>query len=159
MLYEFGDFNPQEQVRIGLGPRQRRGFALGSGRRFPGASNREPMRSARGAKPFARLVNVVSDHARRKRPGEVTASLGGLWAKLGKVTENATAIITGATGAEPATSEERAFLRHTGLPDPCEPARCSATRWKRNSPWDWRLQRCRISRGALFPPTIRPAES
>ncbi|MGK3945732.1 hypothetical protein ABK046_46235, partial [Streptomyces caeruleatus] len=70
---------------------------------------------ARGAKPFARLTHVVADHARRSTPGNITAVLDGLWAKLGAKAD--APILTSATGAAQATDEERAFLKkHAGAP-------------------------------------------
>ena len=64
----------------------------------------------RGAKPYARLTKVVADLAQRKQPGAVTKSLEALWPQLGVLTDRGN-LITGATGVEPVTSEERAFLR------------------------------------------------
>jgi 3-oxoacyl-[acyl-carrier-protein] synthase II len=65
---------------------------------------------ARGAKPLARLTRVLSERSRRPA-GAVTTALGRMWTSL--VPPSAvgrTAVISGATGAEPATSEERAWL-------------------------------------------------
>jgi len=65
---------------------------------------------ARAATPFARLTAVLSGHAKR-RPGATTAMLDGLWGRIAPRLEAAgLAIISGATGVEPATAEERAFL-------------------------------------------------
>jgi 3-oxoacyl-[acyl-carrier-protein] synthase II len=65
---------------------------------------------ARAATPFARLSAVLSGHARRA-PGAITAMLEGLWERIDARLETAgLAIISGATGTEPATAEERAFL-------------------------------------------------
>src|ERR1700681_3950176 len=65
---------------------------------------------ARAATPFARLSAVLSGHAKR-RPGAITAMLDGLWGPIAPRLEAAgLGIISGATGAEPATAEERAFL-------------------------------------------------
>ena len=106
---------------------------------------------ARGAKPYARLTNVVADLARRKHPGEVTASLQTLWSKLGKLEDNG-AIITGATGAEPVTSEEHAFLRA----HPDFAVRATGTMFghtmETQFPLGLALAALSISRGALFPP-------
>jgi 3-oxoacyl-[acyl-carrier-protein] synthase II len=69
--------------------------------------------SARGATPFARLSDVVSGHARRApgEPGAITAMLDGLWERIApRLEANGLAIISGASGAEPATAGERAFL-------------------------------------------------
>ncbi len=51
----------------------------------------------RGARPFARLVNVVSSHSSRSAPGDVERTLGGLWASL-RGTENATRGLHGGDG-------------------------------------------------------------
>src|SRR6266699_6128740 len=108
VLYEFGDFNLTGKYapvwqRDGKG-----GFALGSAGAFLVIESKAHAQ-ARGAKPYARLTNVVADLAYRKHPGEVTISLQELWSKLGRI-EGKGAIITGATGAEPVTSAERVFL-------------------------------------------------
>ena len=66
--------------------------------------------TVRQATPLARISRVVSDRCRR-REGETRASLASLWKRLGKLTVGSRiGIISGATGAEPATSEERAWL-------------------------------------------------
>src|SRR6266853_4859332 len=111
MLYECGGFNLKKDF-ASVWSRNGGGFALGSGGVFLVLESR-PHAERRDAKPFARLVNVVSSYASRSAPGEVESVLGGLWASLG-VTENATAIYTAATGAAVATGEEAAFLSAHG---------------------------------------------
>jgi 3-oxoacyl-[acyl-carrier-protein] synthase II len=65
---------------------------------------------ARAATPFARLSAVLSGHAKRA-PGAITAMLDELWGHIApRLEAGGLAIISGATGAEPATAEERAFL-------------------------------------------------
>ncbi|HXW24894.1 MAG TPA: beta-ketoacyl-ACP synthase [Xanthobacteraceae bacterium] len=65
---------------------------------------------ARGAKPLARLTAALSDRSHRE-PGAVTASLRRLWEKIAPALEEGRyAVFSGASGAEPATAEERAFL-------------------------------------------------
>src|ERR1700680_946178 len=108
VLYEFGDFNLRNKFAPVWARGEHGGFALGSGGAFLVIESKAHA-EARGANPYARLSNVVADLAHRKHPGEVTATLGKLWSKLGKL-EDKGAIITGATGAEPVTSEERTFL-------------------------------------------------
>jgi len=125
-------------------------FALGSGGAFLVIESKAHAQ-ARGAKPFARLTNVVADMARRNRPGEITSTLEKLWSKLGKL-EGKGAIITGATGAEPATSEERAFLdRH-----PDFAVRATGTMFghtmETQFPLGLALAALSLSRGAMFPP-------
>jgi 3-oxoacyl-[acyl-carrier-protein] synthase II len=150
VLYEFGDFNLKDEFAPVWARRQHPGFALGSGGAFLVVESRAHA-EARGAKPYARLTNVVADRARRKHPGEVTATLERLWSKLGKLGGGG-AIITGATGVEPVTSEERTFLgEHSGFA-----VRATATMFghtmETQFPLGLALAALSISRGALFPP-------
>ena len=150
VLYEYGDFNLRDKF-VPVWARQKNpGFALGSAGAFLVIESKAHAQ-ARGAKPYARLTNVVSDLARRKHPGEVTISLQELWAKLGRL-EGKGAIITGATGAEPVTSEERAFLaEHRDFA-----VRATGTMFghtmETQFPLGLAIAALSISRGALFPP-------
>jgi 3-oxoacyl-[acyl-carrier-protein] synthase II len=64
----------------------------------------------RSARPLARLAAVVADQSRR-RPGDVTATLGRLWSAVAdRLATDRYAVISGASGYEPSTGEERAFL-------------------------------------------------
>src|ERR1700722_4996264 len=108
VLYEFGDFNLKHKFAPVWARQENAGFALGSAGAFLVVESKAHA-IARGAKPFARLTNVVADRSQRKQAGAVKVTLDNLWSKLGKL-EGDGAIITGATGAEPATSEERSFL-------------------------------------------------
>ena len=150
LLYEFADFNLKNKFETVWAREQASGFALGSGGAFLVIESKAHAQ-ARGAKPFARLTNVVADHARRKQPGQVTATLETLWSKLGAIKDDA-AIITGATGAEPVTSEERHFLHeHPGIA-----VRSTGTLFghtlETQFPLGLGLAALAISRGALFPP-------
>jgi 3-oxoacyl-[acyl-carrier-protein] synthase II len=82
MLYEFGDFNLKDKFAPVWARGNNSGLALGSGGAFLVIESRAHA-EARGAKPYARLANVVADRAHRKQPGEVTATLQALWSKLG----------------------------------------------------------------------------
>jgi 3-oxoacyl-[acyl-carrier-protein] synthase II len=150
VLYEFGNFNLTDKFTPVWARRESSGFALGSGGAFLVIESRAHA-EARGAKPYARLTNVVADMARRKQPGEVKATLERLWSKVGKL-ENNGAIITGATGAEPATSEERAFLSE----HPDFAVRASGTTFghtmETQFPLGLALAALSISRGKLFLP-------
>lgn len=84
------------------------GFSPGSVGAFLVVESREHA-EARGRTPYARVRDVVTDRCRRK-PGETSATLAGLFAKLG-VEPGALAVLSGASGVEPATSEELKFLR------------------------------------------------
>jgi 3-oxoacyl-[acyl-carrier-protein] synthase II len=110
MLYEFADlalkdkYAPVWQRGSGNG-----GFAMASLGAFLVIEAREHAEK-RGAKALGRLTSVVSDRASRK-PGTITQALARLWDSLKNgVDASHTAILSGATGANPATAEERAFL-------------------------------------------------
>jgi 3-oxoacyl-[acyl-carrier-protein] synthase II len=65
---------------------------------------------ARGAKPLARLSAVLSERSSRPA-GAITAALTRMWQSLApRLALGRIAVISGATGAEPATAEERAWL-------------------------------------------------
>lgn len=109
MLYEFAKHALKDQFTPVWERSQKAGFALGSLGAFLVLEARDHA-EARGAKPLARLTAVVSDRASRK-PGTITDSLAGLWDKVkDKVKSGTAAVLSGATGAEPATAEERDFL-------------------------------------------------
>jgi 3-oxoacyl-[acyl-carrier-protein] synthase II len=107
MLYEFGGF----ALKGGFHPVWDRaaqpGFALGSMGAFLVLEASEHGR-ARGAKPLARLAAVLNARSNRK-PGAVAATLAKLWTTLPAVRPDC-AVISGASGAGPATAEERTFL-------------------------------------------------
>ena len=150
VLYEFGDFNLKNKFAPVWERGGSSGFALGSAGAFLVIESKAHA-EARGAKPYARLTNVVTDRARRQHRGEVMATLETLWSKLGKIGDTG-AIITGATGAEPATSEERAFL--AAYPDFA--VRATGTMFghtmETQFPLGLALAALSLSRGALFPP-------
>jgi 3-oxoacyl-[acyl-carrier-protein] synthase II len=150
VLYEFGDFNLKNKFAPIWERTEQPGFALGSAGAFLVLES-SAHAQARGAKPFARLTTVVGDHALRKEPGQVTKSLEALWSKL-KVSSDKAAVITGATGAEPATSEERLFLKS----HPGQAIRATGTMFghtmEAQFPIGLALAALSISRGALFPP-------
>ncbi len=147
MLYEFGDFNLKNKFK----PVWERdnGFALGSGGVFLVIESKEHAQ-ARGAKPYAKLTNVIADRAKRRTSGNVTTTLDGLWSKIGAIGQNS-AIITGTTGASPVTAEERAFLgKHRDMP-----TRATGTAFGHTVEAQFALgialAALSISRGALFP--------
>jgi 3-oxoacyl-[acyl-carrier-protein] synthase II len=150
MLYEFGGFNLKNKFAPVWARQNNPGFALGSAGAFLVIESKAHAQ-ARGAKPYARLTNVVADLAQRKQPGAVTRSLEALWNKLGVVDGNG-ALITGATGAEPVTSEEKAFLSQ----HPDFAVRATGTMFgqtlEAQFPLGLALAALSISRGALFPP-------
>jgi 3-oxoacyl-[acyl-carrier-protein] synthase II len=150
VLYEFGDYNLKNKYAPVWEREGHSGFALGSVGAFLVIESKAHA-TARGAKPFARLTSAVADHSQRKQPGEVTATLEKLWSQISPP-EGGGAIITGATGAEPATSEERAFLaKH-----PDFVVRATGTRFGHTMETQFALglglAALSVSRGSLFPP-------
>jgi 3-oxoacyl-[acyl-carrier-protein] synthase II len=113
MLYEFGRHNLKDRYAPVWERGEKGGFALGSLGAFLVIEAREHAQ-ARGAKPLARLTAVLSDRSNRQ-PGSVTAALTRLWDKIkDKIKTSHAAVLSGATGAAPATAEERAFLKQHG---------------------------------------------
>jgi 3-oxoacyl-[acyl-carrier-protein] synthase II len=152
ILYEFGDFNLTDKYApVWARDKNTSGFALGSAGVFLVMESREHA-EARGANPYAKLTKVVAGLAQRKQPGAVTKSLEALWPKLGALGEDG-ALITGTTGVEAVTSEEKAFLsQHPGYA-----VRATGTMFghtlETQFPLGLALAALSISRGALFPPS------
>ena len=89
---------------------RRSGMALGSLGAFLVLEARGHA-EARNAKPLARLVRVLSERSARPA-GAVSAALTRMWQTLAPHGARAAmAVISGATGAQPATNEERAWLK------------------------------------------------
>jgi 3-oxoacyl-[acyl-carrier-protein] synthase II len=65
---------------------------------------------ARNARPLARLSAVISERSGRAA-GAVTAALTRMWQSLAPQAPAGMAVISGTTGAQPATNEERAWLK------------------------------------------------
>jgi 3-oxoacyl-[acyl-carrier-protein] synthase II len=85
------------------------GMALGSIGAFLVLEARDHA-TARGAKPLARLASVQSDRTNRKA-GAVTGALARMWKDIApRLVADRFAVISGASGAEPATGEERGWL-------------------------------------------------
>jgi 3-oxoacyl-[acyl-carrier-protein] synthase II len=92
------------------------GMALGSLGAFLVLESRSHA-EARNAKPLARLAAVMSERSSRPA-GAVAATLGRMWQSLApRRASGRIAVISGATGTEPATGEERAWLATlSGMP-------------------------------------------
>jgi 3-oxoacyl-[acyl-carrier-protein] synthase II len=109
MLYEFGGCNLKERFAPVWQRGPKGGFALASMGAFLVLEARAHAQ-ARGATPIARLSAVVSDRANRQADG-IAQSLRGLWQRIApRLRPGQYAVISGASGAEPATAEERTFL-------------------------------------------------
>jgi 3-oxoacyl-[acyl-carrier-protein] synthase II len=86
------------------------GVVLGSAGAFLVLEAAEAARQ-RGARPIARLGSVIADTAAPDDPHAREATLRGLWSQLApQLNRERLAVISGASGAEPATSVERRFL-------------------------------------------------
>jgi len=108
IIYEFANFALKDKYAP-VWERGGKGFAIGSLGAFLVIEEREHAQ-ARGAKPLGRLTAVIADRGRRA-PGTVTATLTRLWDSLkDKINTGNAAVLSGATGADPATAEERVFL-------------------------------------------------
>jgi 3-oxoacyl-[acyl-carrier-protein] synthase II len=113
MLYEFGGFCLKNEFHTIWDRQAAPGFALASLGAFIVLESRDHA-ERRQASPLAKL-SAVTVESKHRRAGSTDAALERMWGNL-ELAEGATAVISGATGAEPATSEERAFLaRHPDL--------------------------------------------
>jgi len=107
---------------------------------------------SRGAKPFARIATVASEHNKRA-PGAVTTALDRMWSGIAsRLDTKRVAVISGATGVASATAEERAFLgKHADLA-----VRASATHLghglEPQFPANIALAAIALQAGKLFPP-------
>lgn len=152
LLYEFGKFN----LKGGFKPVWERtdseaGFALGSLGAFLVIESREHAEK-RGAKPLARLTAVVADRSARK-PGDVTASLSGLWDKIkAKVKSAGGAVLSGASGAAQITAEERTFLEQHGDLAVRAPGSYVGHAMEPTFPMNIALATVALGHGTLFPP-------
>jgi 3-oxoacyl-[acyl-carrier-protein] synthase II len=107
LLYECSQYSLKDRYAPVWKRGPKGGTALGSLGAFVVIESRASAEK-RGAKCFARLTSVLSDRSHRK-PGDVEAALTRMWDKLA-LSGDGTAVISGASGVEPATGEERAFL-------------------------------------------------
>jgi 3-oxoacyl-[acyl-carrier-protein] synthase II len=151
MLYEFGGY-PLKDTFAPVWQREAHpGFALAALGAFlvieSGAHAEK-----RGAKRIARLSNVLSDR-RNRQPGDITAALDKLWARIApQLQPGKAAVFSGASGTAPATAEERAFLeKHKDIA-----VRATGTylghAFEPQFPMNVALAAIAVSRGKLQPP-------
>ncbi len=116
MLYEFGS----ALLRGGYAPvwerSKRGGLVTGSHGAFLVIESRAHAEK-RGAKILARISDVLAERPNRAKQSP-KATLHKMWQRIAaKIDRKHAAVLSGATGAEPATGEERAFLEGLdGLP-------------------------------------------
>jgi 3-oxoacyl-[acyl-carrier-protein] synthase II len=150
LLYAFGDelLTGGYQTVWQRGPKG--GLVVGSLGAFLVIESRAHAEK-RGATVLARLRAVFSERSSRKA-GSIAASLGKMWGHIAAQIGPDAAFFSGASGAEPATGGERAFLgEHADIPvratgsyigHGMEPA----------FPMNVALAALAVSRGSLFPP-------
>jgi 3-oxoacyl-[acyl-carrier-protein] synthase II len=151
LIFEFEGLNLKDRFAPVWERSEHPGFALGSLGAFLVIESRSHAEQ-RGARPMARLASVVSDRCGRE-PGAIAESLRGLWTKLASsLKEEQTAVISGATGVDPATTEERTFLTE----HPSLAARATGTHLghgvEPQFPMNVALASLAVSHGVLFPP-------
>ena len=152
MLYECGSYNLKNEFRPVWERGPKGAFAIASLGAYLVLESRAHAEK-RGATPIARLTTVHSDRSSRREPGAITKTLAGLWDKIAaRVPATGAAIISGACGTEPATSEERAFLaQHSELP-----VRATASLFGHGFEpqvvMNIALAAIAVNRGKLFPP-------
>ncbi len=115
LLYEFARLCLRGTYAPVFAPGRAPGMAAGSVGTFLVLELQEHA-EARGAKPIARLKAVQSSRARREAGGLKRALEALIATAREKTDPAATAILSAASGAEPATSEEAEVLKATGLP-------------------------------------------
>jgi 3-oxoacyl-[acyl-carrier-protein] synthase II len=109
LLYEFGGFVLKNEYRPVWSRSQAPGLVLGSLGAFLVLEERGHA-EARGAEPFAKLAFVLSGRTGRDA-GAVTDALRRMWEPIApRLQSGRYAILSGATGVEPATGEELSFL-------------------------------------------------
>lgn len=151
MLYEFGRCNLKDKFASIWERGPGGGFALASMGAFLVLESRAHA-EARGAKPLARLSSVASDRSRRQ-PGTVAAALKRLWDSVAqRLRPGHYAVLSGASGMEPVTGEERDFLAGQAK----APIRATGTylghAMEPQFPMNIALAATVVSRGKLFPP-------
>ena len=152
MIKEFGGYNLKNAFSPVWQRGPKGGLVLGSLGAFLVLEAR-PHAEARNAAHIATLRSVASERSSRK-PGQVAATLERMWQGIaGRLTAGRHAVISGATGAEPATGEERAFLEQ----HPDTAVRASGTLIGHGDEPQFvmnvALAALSLSRGSLYPPS------
>jgi 3-oxoacyl-[acyl-carrier-protein] synthase II len=152
MLYEFGGYCLEGEFRPVWEREPKGGFALGSLGAFIVVESRTHA-EGRGARPIARLAAATSGYSNRANPGAIANELERLWTRVAPTLRpDGAAVISGASGAAPATAAERQFL---GL-HPELPVRATATLTghgiETQMVMNVALAAMAVNRGKLFPP-------
>lgn len=151
MMYEFGGYNLKDKFAPVWQRQANPGFAMATLGAFLVIESGEHAQ-ARGAKRIARVSAVLSDRSKRN-PGDIVAGLERMWSQIAnRVQPGKAAVISGATGALPATAEERSFLeKHTDVA-----VRASGTYvghgFDTQFPMNVSLAALALSHGKIYPP-------
>ena len=151
LLYEFGGFVLKTAYQPVWSRRSNPGFAPASLGAFLVLEERQHA-EARGAEPIARLSLAVSGRTGRDA-GAVTDALRRMWEPIERRLEAGRyAILSGATGVEPATAEEHSFLAE----HPEAAVRATGSRighgMEAQFPMNIALAALAVRHGILFPP-------
>jgi 3-oxoacyl-[acyl-carrier-protein] synthase II len=152
MLFEFGGYCLEGEFRPVWEREPKGGFALGSLGAFIVVESRAHAQG-RGVKPIARLRAAASGYSNRANPHAIENELARLWTRITPALEpDGAAVISGASGAAPATAAERQFLAtHPELP-----VRATATLighgLETQMVMNVALAAMVVNRGRLFPP-------
>ncbi len=152
MLYEFGGYCLEGEFRPVWEREPKGGFALGSLGAFIVVESRAHAQG-RGVKPIARLSAATSGYSNRANPHAIENELARMWTRVAPaLAADGAAVISGASGAAPATAAERRFLEsHPDLP-----VRGTATLIghgiETQMVMNAALAAMAVNRGKLFPP-------
>jgi 3-oxoacyl-[acyl-carrier-protein] synthase II len=154
MLFECGGFILKGEYKPVWERGSQGGMALASLGAFLVIESRAHA-EARGVKAIARLTTAVSGRSNRK-PGAVSATLRRMWDTIiPRLEVGHCAIISGTTGVEPATGEERAFYAER----PDVPVRATGTLIGHGMEPQFLMNiaiaALAVSRGRLYPPSDR----
>ena len=109
MLYEFGGYALKDKFAAIWDRKDNPGVRAGIAGCLPGDRGARTRRSSR-RKTDCQAVGGAVGRSQRK-PGDATAALKRLWDKIvDRVKPGHVAVISGASGTEPATTDERTFL-------------------------------------------------
>jgi 3-oxoacyl-[acyl-carrier-protein] synthase II len=151
MLYEFGGYCLKGDFRPVWDREPEGGFALGSLGAFMVVESRAHAQG-RSVKPIARLSAAATGYSNRTNPDAIESELARLWTRVAPALKPGAAVISGASGAQPATADEKKFLAaHPELP-----VRATATLLghgiEAQMVMNVALAAMAVSRGKLFPP-------
>ena len=149
LLYAFGDELLRSPYKTVWARAPRGGLVMGSLGAFLVIESRAHAQK-RGAKIVAQLSAVMSERSSR-RDNPVAPSLSKMWQGIADKIKPGAALLSGASGAEPATSGERQFLsEHADIPIRATGSYIGHG-MEPSLPMNVALAALAVSRGSLFP--------